>query len=185
MSLLLHFVRHAPVIGQDGIAYGRDAAIDTSCTTLFAKAAASLPEHCRLWVTSAFPRTQETAKNLQKFTGTRHTLEIYPAFNEQDFGDLAGRRKRDIIADTACRAYLEDMITIAPPGGESVPAMVARVSTGLRDLARYMHAFSHDEAVIVCHGGVIRSVESIHTRRPFDLHMQVPHLSVHSYNFDL
>lgn len=185
MGFTFHLVRHAPLIGQDGIAYGRDADIDTSCTKLFALAAAKLPEHCDYWVASEFPRAQDTAGILQQFTGTTRTLVIDRAFNEQDFGGLTGRMKKDIIADPDNRSYLENMTTVAPPGGESVPVMVARVGKGLHSLAQYMHAFAKNEAVIVCHGGVIRSVESLHNKTPFDLHMKVPHLSVHSYTFDL
>lgn len=110
---------------------------------------------------------------------------IYAAFNEQDFGALTGRRKKDIVADPAARPYLEDMANTAPPAGESVPAMMKRVGRGLHELKRYMIAFKETEAVIVCHGGVIRSVDSIHKNKPFDLHMKVPYLSVHSYTFDL
>lgn len=185
MSFTFHFVRHAPVIGQDGIAYGRDADIDTSCTKLFASAASKLPEHSRYWIASEYPRAQETGSILQKFTGAAKTLVIDPAFNEQNFGDLAGRKKSDIIADPAYREYLGDITTATPPGGESVPGLMARVLKGMQLQAQYMHAFAIEEAVVATHGGVIRAAEALHKNAPFNPHMKVPYLSVHSYTFDL
>ena len=182
MSVLsLHFVRHAPVIGQDGIAYGRDAAIDTHCTDKFTAAATLLPRNCAIWIASEFDRAQRTAKLLQAQLGEDTTLDINPAFNEQDFGDLVGHTKQEIKANPANASYLSGMLTIAPPGGESIPQMVERVRAGLNVLAADMRTLGQNKAVIVCHGGVIRAVDSLYHRRPFQLDLKVPHLSVHKF----
>lgn len=180
-TLTFYFVRHAPVIGQDGIAYGRDAAIDESCTDKFEAAAAELPKDCALWLASEFPRAQNTAKLLQAKLGMDAPLIIDGAFNEQDFGDLVGCTKKDIQSNPANHAYLKDMVGVAPPNGESVPDVVVRVGEGLQALAADMKALGQDKAVIVCHGGVIRSVRALNDNTEFDLHMKAPHLSVHTF----
>ena len=179
--LTFYFVRHAPVIGQDGVAYGRDAAIDESCADKFSDAARQLPKDCPLWIASEFPRAQNTAQLLQAKLGIDAPLIIDGAFNEQDFGDLAGSPKADIKADPANKAYLQDMARVAPPNGESVPEMIARVSGGLESLAADMRALGQDKVVIVCHGGVIRSAQALNDNEEFDLHMKAPHLSVHKF----
>jgi alpha-ribazole phosphatase len=180
-TLTFYFVRHAPVIGQDGIAYGRDALIDETCTDKFESAAAQLPKDNALWVTSEFPRAQRTAALLQQTLGIHVPSTPDAAFNEQDFGDLIGRHKREIAVDPINAAYIADMVNVAPPNGESVPAMVQRVGDGLQALAGDMKALGQDKVVIVCHGGVIRSAKSIHDNEAFDLHMKAPHLSVHKF----
>lgn len=184
-TLTFYFVRHAPVIGQDGIAYGRDALIDESCKHKFETAAAQLPADRALWVASDFPRAQRTAALLQTTLGIDVPVICESAFNEQNFGTLAGQRKKDIFANPAYQNYLQDMARIAPPGGESVPAMVARVGEGLEALAGDMKALGQHKAVIVCHGGVIRSAKALNDNAEFDLRMKAPHLSVHKFEMHI
>ena len=180
-SLSLYFVRHAPVIGQDGIAYGRDALIDEECHDLFNRAAALLPHNCDIWITSEFPRAQRTAALLQDRLGIHQAPVIDGSFNEQDFGTLVGRNKKDIAADPANRAYLADMTIVAPPGGESVPQMVHRVGIALQTLSQTLQDAGKEQAIIVCHGGIIRAVDSLVHGHPFKLDLKVPHLSVHKF----
>ena len=180
LDVRLHFVRHAPVIGQEGIAYGRDANIDESCHDKFNAAASMLPRGCPLWITSEYPRAIKTALRLQETLFVRHPIHAMAEFNEQDFGALIGQRKSSIAKNPDNAAFLADMGNVAPPGGESVPQMNARVREGLEYLIERMRGQGRNEAIIVCHGGVIRAAAGLCLNQPFNLKMKVPHLSVHT-----
>jgi broad specificity phosphatase PhoE len=181
-SFSFYFVRHAPVVGQDGIAYGREADIDLSCLKKFNAAARQLPHDGALWFASGFPRAQKTAQVLQKILGNDAPLTINEDFNEQNFGDLVGMTKESIRANPLYQPYLADRVNLRPPGGESVSEMVARVAKGLRALSAALQGSGQNQAVIVCHGGVILSAYSIFERRDYDLRLPVPHLSVHKFD---
>ena len=180
-SLTLYFVRHAPVIGQSGIAYGRDAAIDDQCHELFDAAAQKLPQNCDLWIASVFPRASRTAEILRTRLNIHTPLLINLAFNEQNFGRLVGQRKTDIRNNPANQSYLANMLDVAPPEGEAIQDMVTRVGNGIEKLCGAMRAQNKDEAIVVCHGGVIRAVDHLIYDRDFNLQMKVPYLSVHKF----
>jgi probable phosphoglycerate mutase len=66
---------------------------------------------------------------------------------ELDFGDIEGMRWPDCAPDI--REALLDYETFQAPNGESVPQLIERVTSALRDLGEGSH-------LVVTHGGVIR-----------------------------
>lgn len=70
---------------------------------------------------------------------------------EMDFGDWEGRPWSDIAAEDLQR-WNADLMTVAPPGGESLGELHARVLQFL-DAAR---GFNGDALVALTHGGPIR-----------------------------
>src|SRR5690606_38907309 len=81
------WVRHAPVIGQDGRLYGSlDVDCDCSDKARLRALAARLPADA-VWVISPLKRTRQTAAALARHHPDRpDDLLVEPSLAEQDFG---------------------------------------------------------------------------------------------------
>jgi len=79
---------------------------------------------------------------------------------ELDFGAWEGRRWEDIDGPEA-RAWAADPLHRAPPGGETLLAMRARVLAALADIEASPH-----RCLLVTHGGPIRVLLCHHQGRP-------------------
>lgn len=150
------WVRHAPVVGVDGIIYGSDdVQCDTSDRASFENLAANLPSDA-VWLTSHLSRTHKTAQAIAE-AGLDYPTPIQERdFGEQDFGDWQGsswdemRTQDTHIYDT----FWERPARNRPPGGESFADQINRVGA-LID--RYTGAHPGKDIVAVTHGGTIRS----------------------------
>ena len=149
------WVRHAPVIGHGGKIYGqRDVPCDVSDASAFAQLARALPEGA-VWVTSHLSRARDTARAIQEAGRAAVPPLIEPDFAEQNFGAWAGLDWEEIAArDPAVHArFWDDPVGLAPPGGESFTAVIARVAATIARLS----AAHRGDIVAVAHGGVIRA----------------------------
>ncbi len=153
------WVRHAPVVGHDGVVYGNsEVPCDTSDSAAIGALAAQLPARA-LWVTSGLGRARKTAAALAAVRDKPGVPAPEPVVErdlaEQDFGDWQGRRYADL--DRAGEAYHEFWLAPAhytPPGGESFSDVVARVA-GV--IGRLTAAHAGRDIVAVAHGGTIRA----------------------------
>lgn len=84
--------------------------------------------------------------------------DLTQAFCEQSWGAWVGQRKIALQEDSLFLEYMRDPVEIAPPEGESVRDMYNRVVEGLRKLTGIIRDQGKDEAVIICHGGVMRII---------------------------
>ena len=163
------WVRHAPVVDHGGKLYGqRDVPCDVSDALAFASLARALPEGA-VWVTSHLSRARDTAAAIVSAGRAAPAPGcavpapgcavpesiIEPDFAEQNFGDWAGLDWEEIAArDPALHArFWDDPVGLAPPGGESFAAVIARVGA---TVARLSGAHQGD-IVAVAHGGPIRA----------------------------
>lgn len=151
------WVRHAPVVGQDGRLYG-SLDVDCDCTdeARLRALAARLPAGA-VWVTSPLKRTRETAAALARHHPQEPTdVLVEPALAEQDFGRWQGLTYAELAAaqGEAWRRFWLAPATEAPPGGESFATLVRRVAETVEGLTR-----RHAGRDIVCigHGGTIRA----------------------------
>ena len=102
-------------------------------------------------VTSPLTRAQETAARIAAATGA--SLETDPRLIELDYGEWDERRVTDIPADVASRWRADP--TFAPPGGESLAELRARVApceASLRARAR------DGTAIVVSHVSPIKAL---------------------------
>lgn len=150
------WVRHAPVVGQDGRIYGqRDVACDTSDAAGFRALAAALPQ-TGVWVTSNLRRARDTAAAIVAGGLEAPEPRIEPDLAEQSFGDWQGRRWEEIQAEDgpAHQEFWNDPTRNAPPGGESFADLIVRAAGVVRRLtAEHPGA----DIVAVTHGGTIRA----------------------------
>lgn len=144
------WIRHAPVVGLDGIAYGNgEVPCDTSDRAWFEALSAVLPENA-VWIASPLGRAIETARAL----GGEPALE--PDLEEQHFGQWQGRRWDELHGGEGDlhAAFWSDPGNNAPPGGESFAAVIARTA---RVVDRLTALHAGRDLVAVAHGGTIRA----------------------------
>ena len=153
------WVRHAPVVGVDGVMYGsNDVDCDTSDLLSFKSLASVLPSDA-VWLTSHLSRTHRTANAIGdaglKFptpTRERH-------LGEQNFGDWQGTSwdEMKVQDEVIYNKFWESPARNSPPGGESFADQICRVGLIIDQYTR-MHAGK--DIVAVTHGGTIRAAIS-------------------------
>ena len=156
------WVRHAPVVVNDGRCYGQtDHPCNTDDPAAYRRLAQILPREA-VWVTSTLRRTHETAAAIvaaglpgpAAFPGPDVTVEADLA--EQHFGEWQGQTYT-ALAEQQALAYHRFWLAPAserPPGGESFVDLMARVSRAIHKLNQ---RFVGQDIVAVAHGGTIRA----------------------------
>ncbi len=154
------WVRHAPVLGMDGTAYGNsEVDCDVSDSAAFRALAARVPPGAQ-WVTSHLGRAKLTAAAIAEAGGYAIEPLVEPDLAEQDFGDWQGRSWAE-IERSGERVYHKFWATPAhhaPPGGESFAEVVDRVGAVVERLTQ---AYAGRDIVAVAHGGTIRAALAI------------------------
>lgn len=153
------WVRHAPVVDQEGIIYGaNDVLCDTTDRQSFEGLASRLPADA-VWLTSHLSRTHRTANAIGD-AGLNFPPPIQERnLGEQDFGDWQGSTWDGMrSADEATYdAFWEKPARNRPPGGESFADQIARVG---EVIDQYTADHSGKDIVAVTHGGTIRAAIS-------------------------
>ncbi len=154
------WVRHAPVVGVNGVIYGsNDVDCDVSDTIQFKALAQALPSGA-VWVTSHLSRAIKTAKAISEAGLEFPEPIIEEDLGEQNFGDWQGLswdRMREADAKTY-DAFWADPARSRPPGGESFADQIARTGAVIERLtARHKGR----DIVAVAHGGTIRAALAV------------------------
>jgi alpha-ribazole phosphatase len=151
------WIRHAPVIGQEGRIYGNlDVDCDCSDESAFRVLAARLPLDA-VWVVTPLARTRATAEAIARHhRSPPDAFHTEPLLAEQDFGSWQGLTYAELAehhGDAWQRFWLAPSEEV-PPGGESFAALSGRVATAIAALTR-----RHSGRDIVCvgHAGPIRA----------------------------
>jgi broad specificity phosphatase PhoE len=115
-------------------------------------------------VTSDLHRAAATATVLARAWGIEPSVDV--RLREMSFGDWEGLRWDEIAMRDAerLRAWGDDWIEVAPPGGESGRDLARRVETALRDLIALGR--SGGPVVAVTHAGWIRVAATVLLAEP-------------------
>lgn len=151
MGVTLYAVRHAPTdalgrcIGRTDVSTEVPAHHAARCVE---RALVARPEH--VW-SSPLSRCAEVASLLAGAFGVDHRVD--ERLLEVDFGAWEGRAWSDIEAEDgeALSRWMADWQRVAPPGGETVAALEARVRAWHDQLGPGTH-------LLVGHAGVIRAL---------------------------
>jgi alpha-ribazole phosphatase len=151
------WIRHAPVVGQDGRIYGNlDVDCDCDDEALFRALAASLPAEA-VWLVTPLSRTRATAQAIARHHLARPAdFAVEPLLAEQNFGAWQGLTHAELAEQRSGvwhRFWLAPAEEV-PPGGESFAALCARVAEAIETQTR-RHAGR--DIVCVSHGGPIRA----------------------------
>ena len=150
------WVRHAPVVGVDGVIYGsNDVDCDVSNVSHFESLSQTLPEGA-VWVTSHLTRAKRTARAIADAGLEMPDPVIEENLAEQNFGDWQGL-SWDKMAETDPKnyaAFWADPTANRPPGGESFADVIERTRSVIDRLCAEHRG---RDIVAVVHGGTIRA----------------------------
>lgn len=153
-------VRHAPTrdtgfcYGQSNVAVTLPA--DEAARLIYQRWQAHEPTSTpELW-TSPWARTQPIAESLARSFGT--ACHIDPRLSELAFGEWEGRSYAELERNDALRFrhWLDNYEIAAPPGGESVATLRARVAEWLVERGPTIGTI-----LAVTHAGVIRTARAL------------------------
>jgi len=156
------WVRHAPVIVDEGRIYGQsDLPCDCSDARVFSGLATVLPRGA-IWITSHLGRTHQTAEAIWA-AGDFGAVEEFQQdkdFAEQHLGDWQGLDRRAFLMN---RRQEPDSFWYAAaderaPNGESFVDLLERVGAAV---ARITQTHRGRDIVAVAHGGTIRAALTI------------------------
>ena len=173
--------RHPPVTAR-GLCYGR-ADVPLACSAEHAAVALQTsfgrPAGSVVW-SSPSPRCASVAQGLA--SRWQADLRLDNRLLELNFGDWEGRAWTTIERDDPARyaSWMSEWRTAAPPGGESIEALMERVAAWVVALREGMlgHA-TNRRPVVVAHAGVVRALLVLCEGVTWDDAMtrEVPHLA--------
>lgn len=117
-------------------------------------------------------RTAQTAQILAQQMNT--TVIFEPRLREINFGNWEGKSWEEIYDEDqkTMQAWGSDWINVAPPEGESVKQLHARVGDFYEETLKHTNR-TKTPALIIAHAGSLRALACLHHRRPmkelFDL----------------
>ena len=126
----------------------------------------------RALYTSPLLRTRQTAAAIADRLGLEPIVE--PGLAEYGIGELEGVSYQALLHEHGFFARIESDRDFAPPGGESVNGVLARVTGALGRIAR---AHRGDEVVVVGHGAALALTLAELIVEPRRRHWQEFHLS--------
>jgi broad specificity phosphatase PhoE len=147
----LHLVRHGTTAAVRAAGFPLDEDLDDRGRAEALALAAHLPRDARV-VCSPARRCAATAAILGHADAA-----VDPELREAGFGAWAGRSVADLHAEDPAPvvAWMTDP-SFAPPGGESLEALTARVDAWMS-----AHAASEQPIVAFTHGGVVRAAIAV------------------------
>lgn len=141
--MILHLIRHSEPEVAPGLCYGR--------LDLPAKNVAAAAERLRAELPPGLPVWSSPLRRCRELAGLLHAAPtVDDRLAEMDFGAWEGR-PWDAIPRAELDAWAADVAGYAPPGGESAQAVQQRILS-------FVAALTADEAVVVTHAGVIRTL---------------------------
>jgi alpha-ribazole phosphatase len=154
--LRFHWIRHAPPVNPDNICYGADMDVDLGDAAALVKQASLIPCGAE-WIASPMSRAWKTANALidQHSDRANIMLRIEPDLREQSFGDWVNLPRNSLPGQPGFAAYMADPENNAPPNGESLKNVAARVSSVI-DTLIVRHKQGGD-LCIVSHKGINRA----------------------------
>jgi alpha-ribazole phosphatase len=159
------FVARHAAVAIEGICYGQHevetrASPDEAAAALLEQLAAR-DERIDRVVSSPWSRAREPARRLATRLGIPHTIDA--RWSELAFGEWEGRRYADLEAhDPRFAAWMREFRTAAPPGGERLDDLVARVRAAYEELAA-----TGDRVLVIAHAGSIRALRAVVRAQPF------------------
>ncbi|WP_121609984.1 histidine phosphatase family protein [Mesobacillus foraminis] len=109
-----------------------------------------------LVISSDLGRCLETADIL--FPDSR--AEVMKELREMDFGQWEGKTYGELKDDSHYQSWLNDFLTVHPPGGESFTQFACRTEEGWRRISARILDHDARKTAVITHGGVIRHLLS-------------------------
>jgi alpha-ribazole phosphatase len=153
----IYLIRHtAPAIAR-GVCYGQS---DIDVTETFMEEAAVIRQHLPDEVAVVYSSPLQRCKKLATHLFPHHTIQLDATLMEINCGWWELQRWDD-IAREELDPWMNDLVNVRIPGGESYTDLYQRCTSSFADIYR-----NKKPLAIVAHGGVIRSILSHITATP-------------------
>jgi alpha-ribazole phosphatase len=153
----IYLVRHTTPAVEKGICYGQS---DLDVTETFTSEAAIIQQHLPANIAAVYSSPLQRCRKLATHLFPGHQLQLHDHLMEINCGSWELKRWDDIPKEEIA-AWMDNLIYVRIPGGESYVDLFERVSR----LFDQIHG-KPKPSVIVAHGGVIRSILSYITNTP-------------------
>lgn len=155
----LYLIRHTRVGCAPGLCYGQ---LDVPLADSFAEEVQAVREALARQFPAGLPPIWSSpslrCRSLAEALGTPFRLD--PRLRELDFGAWEGRTWTELDSPEA-RHWGDNWQTAAPPGGESLPELLARLRAFLAEL-------DHPNALLITHAGPIRALHHLLLGEPLE-----------------
>ena len=148
----IYVVRHSPVLQAKGLCYGQtDVEVDEQFSSVVTQVHLQLPTRFDAVYASPLTRCVRLATALE-----RGNVQLDERLKELYFGEWENQRWADLDRNQTER-WTQDVITQAPPQGESMLDLLDRV----RDWTSVLDFTTDQRILVVTHAGVMRCL--LHT----------------------
>lgn len=156
-STLIYLIRHTTPDVAKGICYGQT---DLDVTGSFHDEVASIVPHLPGDIARVYSSPLQRCKKLAEALFPEHVIELRPHLMELNCGTWE-MQEWNAIPKTEMQPWLDDFVNVIVPQGESYALMHERVVQQFLSIAA-----EKTPAVIVAHGGVLRSILAHITQTP-------------------
>ena len=153
----IYLIRHTTPNIAKGICYGQT---DLDITETFEDETAAIIPHLPKHIPSVYSSPLQRCKKLAESLFPNHTIELHKDLMELDCGSWE-MQEWNAIPKPEIQPWMDDFIHVAVPNGESYLQMHERVINRFEWICKQTKP-----AVIVAHGGVLRSIVSHITNTP-------------------
>ncbi|MEO5891665.1 MAG: alpha-ribazole phosphatase [Ferruginibacter sp.] len=159
----IYLIRHTEPAIAKGICYGQS---DLDVTESFSKEAVIIQKHLPARVTAVYSSPLQRCKRLAEHLFADQPIQLLDDLKEIDCGKWE-LQLWDDIPKAEIEPWTRDLINVRIPGGESYQDVFDRVSRCFNEIITADTKDGEDSnAIIVAHGGVIRSILSHITQTP-------------------
>lgn len=155
--MAIYLVRHTAPDVAKGICYGQ---ADIGVKETFLTEASIIQKHLPQNIATVYSSPLQRCKKLAEHLFANHTIYLHDHLQEINCGHWE-LKAWDDIPRAEIDHWMNDLINVRIPGGESYEELYQRVKDAFIDI--YQQAGS---VVIIAHGGVIRSILSYITNTP-------------------
>jgi alpha-ribazole phosphatase len=153
----IYLIRHTTPLVEKGICYGQT---DLDVTDTFEEEVKSIQPHLPDYIKHVYSSPLQRCSKLAKALFNSHHIQFHPDLMELNCGDWE-MQKWDDIPKVQIQPWMDDFVHVTVPNGENYVDLYERV------VAQYNYIKSLAEpAVIVAHGGVLRSILAYITNTP-------------------
>ena len=153
----IYLIRHTTPLIEKGICYGQT---DLDVTDTFEEEVAMIRPHIPTGNIRVFSSPLQRCKKLAEALYHPDSIECHPELMELNCGDWE-MQKWDEIPKAEIQPWMDDFVHVTVPNGESYVTLFNRVVEKFEEIR-----VKGETAVIVAHGGVLRSILSHITQTP-------------------
>lgn len=153
----IYLIRHTTPDVAKGICYGQT---DLDVTDSFHNEVASIIPHLPSNIAAVYSSPLQRCKKLAEALFPSHTIQLHRELMELNCGTWE-MQEWNAIPKTEMQPWLDDFVNVVVPDGESYAQMHTRIANIFDELSKQSLP-----AVIVAHGGVLRSILAHITHTP-------------------